>query len=51
MLFTRITFYTIGNLDVINEKKLDAKLITVNDYAVEIDITKQMFTRYKEEWK
>lgn len=38
-------------LDVIFEKKLEAKLITVDDYTCEVDITKQMYEKFKQHWR
>lgn len=46
VFFSRITFDTMGKLDVIYEKKLDAKLITVNDYTVEVDVTDAMYDEF-----
>lgn len=51
VFFARITFDTMGNLDVIYEKKLDAKLITVNDYTCEVDVSDTMYEEFKKHWK
>lgn len=40
----------MGKLDVIYEKKLDAKLITVNDYTVEVDVTDAMYDEFQKYW-
>ena len=47
VFFARITFDTMKKLDVIFEKKLDAKLITVDDYTCEVDITEEMYEKFK----
>ena len=51
IFFARITFDTMGKLDVIYEKKLDAKLITVNDYTCEVDVSDTMYEEFKKHWK
>ena len=45
--FVSIEFRYLKNSEVINEKLLDMKLITVNDYAVEIDVTPTMYETFK----
>ena len=46
-LFAAIELRFLKNSETINEKKIDMKLITVNDYAVEVTITQDMFNKFK----
>ena len=37
------------NLNVINEKLYDLKLITINDFTVKFKVSKAMFNQFKED--
>jgi len=45
--FFRVSVLYMKNMDIINEKIFDSKLITVNDYTVKIKITESMFSNFK----
>lgn len=47
MMIYAATLTKMINLDVINEKLFDLKLITVNDFTVKFKVTKDMFDNFK----
>ena len=49
--YFRITLKNVKNLDIINEKLFDLKLITADDFSVKIRLTESMFAKFKKDWK
>ena len=49
--YFQITLKKVQNLDIINEKLFDLKLITANDFSVKIRMTNSMFAKFKDDWK
>ena len=49
--YFRITLKNVQNLDIINEKLFDLKLITADDFSVKIRLTESMFAKFKKDWK
>lgn len=45
--FMQARFRFMMNMDAISEKKLDLKLITVNDYTIRFKITPTMYQKFK----
>lgn len=51
VFFMHAEFRFMMNMDAISDKKLDLKLITVNDYTIRFNITPTMFAKFKDHEK
>ena len=47
VFFTRINMRYVKNVDIINEKLFDLKLITADDYSIKVKVTEAMVTKFK----
>jgi hypothetical protein len=47
VFFFRITMKYVKNVDIINEKLFDLKLITADDYSIKVKVTEAMVTKFK----
>ena len=47
VFFFRITMKYVKNVDIINEKLFDLKLITADDYSIKVKVTEAMVTKFE----